>query len=50
MTWEDNGFFSKDYDGIDRWVCNHCGKDFPLDLNTDILPHLAEDHDIGEDL
>jgi hypothetical protein len=46
---EDHGDFLTDEYDVDRWVCNHCGKDFPLDLNTDILPHLQEEHDI-EDL
>ena len=37
-------------DGVDRWVCNYCGEDLPLDLNTDILPHLQDNHeDIDEE-
>ena len=43
IDWEKHGEYEY-YDGVDRWVCNYCEKDFPLDLNTDILPHLQEDH------
>ena len=48
IDWEKHGEYVDDTpetdDGVERWVCNYCEKDFPLDLNTDILPHLQEDH------
>ena len=30
-------------DGVDRWVCNHCGDDLPLDQG-DIIEHLEDYH------
>ena len=49
IDWEKHGEYVSNTpgtnDGVNRWVCNHCGKDFPLDLSTDIFPHLQEDHE-----
>ena len=43
--WEEYGQYQR-IDDVDRWVCDQCGNDFPLDLNTDILPHLEEQHNV----
>jgi hypothetical protein len=31
-------------DGVERWVCDHCGDDIPLDKG-DIIEHLEDYHE-----
>ena len=44
IDYEEHGIFQTDDCDIDRWVCNHCGDDLPLDQG-DIIEHLEDYHE-----